>query len=134
MKIKLLIVALVFAFASCKNDKLDLAKAKETAEKCLTAVDKEDYTAVINEYYSNEFASSQTPEELTGKFKKLKEATGAMQSFELKSSDNLAETMQESTIVLTYVVKHERVVTNEKFIIVEEGGKYKISLHAITNE
>jgi len=134
MKIKLLIVAIVFAFASCSSDKLDLAKAKETAEKCLTAIDKEDYPTVINEYYASELGSTQTPEELTAKFKKLKEVTGAMQSFELKSSDNSVEAMKESTATLVYVVKHDRVTTNEKFVIILENGKYKISLHDIKNE
>ena len=134
MKTKLLIVAIIFAFASCSSDKLDIAKAKETAEKCLTAIDKEDYTTVINEYYGSEFGSSQTPQELTDKFKKLKEVTGPMKSFELKASDNSTETMKESSATLTYSVKHERVTTSEIFIIVIESGKYKISSHNITNE
>src|ERR1700752_1939844 len=102
MKIKLFIAALLFVFVSCSNDKLDIAKAKETAEKCLTAIDKEDYTTVINEYYASELGNSQTPEELTGKFKKLKEVTGAMKSFELKASDNSVEAMKESSATLTY--------------------------------
>jgi len=134
MKIKLLISAIIFAFASCSSDKLDLAKAKTAAEGCLTTIDKEDYPAVINEYYATELGNAEPAEELTNKFKKLKEVTGPMQSFELKESANTAEIGKESEAVLTYVVKHARVTTIEKFTVIIESGKYKISSHDIKNE
>ena len=134
MKIKLLIIAIVFAFASCSTDKLDVAKAKESAENCLKAIDKGDYTAVTSEYYSSELASAESVAELSDKFKKLKEVTGEMQSFELKESDSQAVMGEESKVLLTYSVKHARVTTVEKFIVVLESGKYKIASHDIKNE
>lgn len=134
MKAKILIAAFALFLFSCAADKLDIAKARDTAEKCLTAIDKEDYAAVVNDYYSKELNGSQTQEELSAKFKKLKDVTGPMQSFELKSSDNSVEPLKESSCTLTYVVKHERITTNEKFTIIEEDGKYRISQHEIRND
>ena len=134
MKIKLFIVALFFALVSCSGDKLDMAQAKTAAEGCLTAIDKEEYPKVISDYYASELGSAEPAEELTNKFKKLKEVTGPMQSFEFKEGVSSAEMGQESAAVLTYSVKHERVTTTEKFTIIIESGKYKVSSHDIKNE
>jgi hypothetical protein len=134
MKIKLFIAAVIFAFASCSSDKLDPAKAKETVEACLTAIDQGDYAKVKTDYYSSELSSAESAEELTGKFKKLKEVTGDMQSFELKETEQRAELGEESQVILTYNVKHARVATTEKFNVILESGKYKISSHDIKNE
>ncbi len=134
MKIKLFIAITAFSFASCSTDNLDVTKAKESAENCLRAIDQGDYTSVTSEYYSSELASSESSAELTDKFKKLKEVTGAMQSFELRESAMEAAIGEESKIILVYTVKHARISTNEKFIIVLESGKYKIASHDIKNE
>ncbi len=134
MKTKLFIVALLFTFFSCSKNEMDLAKAKETAENCLNTIAKEDYTKVRNEYYSNDLGGAEPAEELDSKFKKLKEVTGDLQSFELKESSISAEMGEETKAVLTYSVKHARVTTIEKFTIIIENGKYKIAGHDIKNE
>ncbi len=134
MKIKLIFAVIAFVFLGCSTDKLDVAKAKESAENYLKAIDKGDYTSVTSEYFSSELASAESIAELSDKFKKLKEVTGAMESFELKSSDSQAVIGEESKVFLTYTVKHARVTTSEKFIVVLESGKYKIALHDIKNE
>lgn len=133
MKIKLLIAAFTFILFSCAGDKIELPKAKECAENCLNAIAKEDYTKVRMEYYSNDLGGAEPAAELESKFKKLKEVTGYMQSFELKESSISAEMGEEAKALLTYEVKHTRVTTTEKFTIIIENGKYKISSHDIKN-
>ena len=133
MKIKLFIVALIFTFFSCAKNEIDLAKAKECAENCMTTIAKEDYTKVRSEYYSNDLGGAEPAEELDNKFKKLKDVTGDLQSFELTESAISSEPGEETKAVLTYTVKHTKVNTIEKFTIVIESGKYKVTGHDIKN-
>ena len=118
----------------CSVTKLDMNAAKETAENCLKAIDKGDYAAVKNTYYSTEFVQSESEEKLTEKFNKLKEVTGKMQSYELKESKEESEAGEEACIKLVYDVKYERVTTHEDFVIIVEGGKHKIASHLVSNQ
>src|SRR5579872_199677 len=129
MKIKLFMIAVIFALVSCKGEKPEIDKAKTAVEACLKAIDKGEYAKVKTEYYSTEFGSGETEEELSGKFKKLKEVTGDMQSFEVKESSLNEEPGEDAKIILVYAVKHARVTTLEKFVVIIEEGKYKITLH-----
>ncbi|MGZ3864322.1 MAG: hypothetical protein ACXVPN_04035 [Bacteroidia bacterium] len=132
MKTKLLIAALTFILLSCAGEKMELPKAKEVAEACLTAIDKGDYAKVKSEYYSDALATA-SADEIDAKFKKLKEVTGDMQSFELTESAVNNNAGEEPSVVLSYNVKHAKINTVEKFVIVLEGSKYKISLHDVRN-
>ena len=68
MKIQLLIAAIAVTLFSCSEPKMDLAKAKETAEGCLKTIDKGDYAKVKSDFYSSELGE-QSAEELENKFK-----------------------------------------------------------------
>lgn len=131
-KINLFVTALAFILFSCAGEKMELPKAKEVAEACLTAIDKGDYAKVKSEYYSDALGGA-SADEMDSKFKKLKDVTGDMQSFELTEStvNNIAG--EEPNVILTYNVKHSKINTVEKFVIVIEGSKYKISLHDVRN-
>ena len=72
MKIKLFIAAIALLIFSCAKNEMELAKAKECAENCLNAIDKEDYTKVRTEYYTNDMGGAEPAGELENKFKKLK--------------------------------------------------------------
>jgi hypothetical protein len=132
MKIKLLIAALAFALFSCSSEKMELPKAKEVAEACLNAIAKEDYAKVKGEYYSDALGAA-SADELDSKFKKLKDVMGEMQSFELTDSAVNNNSGEEPNVILTYTVKHSKVTTTEKFVIIIEGSKYKIMMHDIRN-
>ena len=131
-------IALVFLSSlfimSCSVAKLDMNTAKETAENCLKAIDKGDYAAVKNTYYSTEFIQGESEAKLAEKFDKLKEVTGKMQSYELKESKEESEAGEEACIKLVYDVKYERVTTHEDFVIIIEGGKHKIASHLVSNQ
>ena len=127
----LLSIALLIA---CSMAKLDMNKAKETAENCLKAIDKGDYASVKNNYYTTEFVQGEGEEKLAEKFNKLKAVTGKMESFTLKESKEESEAGEEACIKLVYDVKYERVTTHEDFVIVVEGGKHKIASHLVSNQ
>ena len=132
MKIKLLFAAIVFTLFRCSEPKMDLAKAKETAEGCLKTIDKGDYAKVKSDFYSSELGE-QSAEELESKFKKLKEVTGDIQSIELIESAISNTPGEEPKVMLTYTVKHTKIATTEKFVIIMEGDKYKVALQDIKN-
>ncbi|MGZ3866394.1 MAG: hypothetical protein ACXVNR_08315, partial [Bacteroidia bacterium] len=117
MKSKTLIVILALFLFSCAGEKIELPKAKEVAEACLTAIDKGDYAKVKSEYYSDVLATG-SADELDNKFKKLKEVTGDMQSFELTESLVNNNAGEEPSVILSYNVKHAKVNTVEKFVVV----------------
>lgn len=134
MKKIALFIASFLLVMGCSMGKLEMNKAKETAENCLKAIDKSDYAAVKSTYYTKEFVQSESEEKLAEKFNKLKEITGKMQSYELKESKEENETGEESCIKLVYDVKYERVTTHEDFVIVIEEGVHKIASHLVTNQ
>jgi hypothetical protein len=47
------------------------------------------------------------------------------------STDEFDEVDEESNIQLTYKIKHSKLVSNEKFVIVKEDGIYKIKEHQV---
>jgi hypothetical protein len=132
MKIKLLIAAIAITLFNCAGEKMDLAKAKETAEGCLKTIDKGDYAKVKSDYYSTELGE-QSAEELENKFKKLKEVTGDIQSIELIESAISNAPGEEPKVMLTYSVKHTKITTTEKFVIIMQGDDYKVALQDIKN-
>ncbi|HXB39698.1 MAG TPA: hypothetical protein VNZ49_04100 [Bacteroidia bacterium] len=134
MKTSIFIAAITLFFASCSLEKPNTEKAKQVVENCLKAIDKGDVKTVREEYYTSEFVRAETEEQLAEKFKKLKEVTGAMKSFEMVQNAVQEETGEEASVLLTYLVKHDRVTTREEFVVVVESGKHKISSHLISNE
>jgi hypothetical protein len=134
MKKLLAFASVALLFASCSLEKPNVEKAKEVAEACLQAVDKGDIKTVREEYYTSEFVQAESEAELTEKFKKLRDLTGPITSFEVKESALETEQGEEACVKLTYAVKHERVTTREEFLVVIEGGKHKIGSHIISNE
>jgi len=134
MKNILFAAAVCLLLTNCSLEKPIVEKAKQAVEGCLNAIDKGDIKKVREEFYTSEFVQAETEEELTEKFKKLREVTGAMQSFEAAQGGTQEETGEEASVLLTYTVKHDRVTTREEFVVVIEGGKHKIGSHMISNE
>ncbi|MBC7861526.1 MAG: hypothetical protein IAF38_01050 [Bacteroidia bacterium] len=136
MKIKSLIaITTVILLASCgaASDKVEIAKAKDVCEKTITAIDKGEFDNVKDNYYSTEFSAGTSKEDLTGKFTKLKEACGDLVSYTLKDSSSTAEIGFPAQAVLTYEVKHSKVTTTEKFVVINQFDSYRISSHSVNN-
>ena len=134
MKAKLIITVVTILFASCSSNRLDTTQAQQAVENCLKAIDKGDVATVRSDYYTTEFVQTETEEQLKEKFKKLKEVTGDMKSFEMTQNAMQTETGEEACVLLIYLVKHNRVTTKEEFVVVMESGKHKIGSNLISNE
>jgi len=130
----LILAVIAFTLASCSLEKPNIEKAKAVVEKCLKAANDGDVKTVRDECYTSEFVSAETEEQLKEKFQKLKEVTGNMTSFEAAQAAVQEEVGEEASVLLTYLVKHDRVTTKEEFVVVIEGGKHKIGSHLVTNE
>lgn len=130
----LILVTAVLAFVACSPEKPDAEKAKKVVEECLNAIDKGDIKTVREQYYTSEFVSAESEEELADKFKKLRDITGEMTGFEVMESVVETEMGEEACVRLSYKVKHARVTTREDFVVVIEGGKHKIGSHLVTNQ
>jgi hypothetical protein len=135
MKLKHLFysTAALILSACSAGGKMDYAKAKETCETTMMSIDKGDYQTVIENYYSTEMGGAANTEKLTERFNKMKAATGDLKSYSLKDSSMTSEIGEEAKITLTYEVKHTGVTTTEKFSVVDQGGKYRISNHEVNN-
>ena len=134
MKIKFLITAAsLFLLASCTSEKVDIAKAKVVCENAMKAIDKGEFDKVKNDYYSTEFSEGTSKEDFASKFTKLKEACGDLVSYTLKDSSSAAEPGYEAQAVLTYEVKHSKITTTEKFVVVNDHDGYRIAKHSVNN-
>jgi len=127
---KFLYLLLLF-FASCGWNKVDPAKARAVAENFLTDQKNERYDE-INDYFTPSFNESEPLERKTEKLKKIKDALGAIESFELTDTKETNHGLDEvPTIQLTYKVKYARAAAEQTFIIINDEGTHKITFQNI---
>ena len=107
-------------------------QAKACTEKYLEAVRSENYLEA-DKYYSQLFSESETPEERIEKMKKLTEVMGKITSFQLTDSAEKNEG-DEQLIMFTYKVKHTKINSIEKFMVMKNEGGYEITGHDIKSE
>lgn len=134
MKKLFIAAASALLLAGCSLEKPNAESARQVVEACLRAIDDGDVKAVREEYYTSEFVSAESEQELKEKFRKLQDVTGKMTGFEVTESVLESEMGEEACARIACVVKHERVNTREDFVVVIEGGKHKIGSHMVTNE
>ena|SRR5688572_7447122 len=123
---KILYVTLFF-FASCGWIKVDPEKAKALAESYLTDQKNERYDN-INDYFTPSFNASEPLEQKIEKLKQIKDALGAIESFELTDTKVTERGLDDpSTVQLTYTVKYARGTARQILIVMNEEGKHKIT-------
>ncbi len=120
-------------FLGCGMNKPEVEKAKELAQKLLNDVKSENFTA-INQYYTDSFNDSQPLDLKTDKYNKLKEALGALESFEFIGSKENNAIDNLPAIDLTYKVKYSRITVKFLFTIIKDEGKYKITFQNIESK
>lgn len=111
---------------SCTGQDLKMSEAKTTAETAINLIGNQDFEK-LSEMYSTDFSTSEPKEVRLQKFKQIIDATGPVQSFELKDSTSSNEIGEESRITLTYTVKHANLNTIETYKITKESGNYVIA-------
>ena len=118
--------------SACGMNKLEIPKAKACAEGLLEAVKTEHYQD-LGKYYSNAYNENESTEQRSDKLKQLKEALGAITTYQLTDSMTKGND-GEQALVLTYKVSHTKVTTIEKFVIVKDEGEYRVMGHDIKTE
>ena len=123
----LIVILIAFVLAGCGLGKVDPEKAKAVAEKFLTDQKNEQYDS-INDYFTPSFNESEPLESKKEKLKKIKDALGSIESFQLTDTKVTERGLDDpSTVQLTYTVKYARGTANQIFIIMNEEGKHKIT-------
>jgi hypothetical protein len=141
---------IILLLAACSNEKLKMADAKKCVAEYMDAIQQKDFNKASS-FYASELSghSQQKIEEM----KKLDSVFGEINTAELidsiddsgdivnvkfanninlnDSTDEYDEDDEESNIQLTYKIKHSKLVSNEKFVIVKEDGIYKIKEHQV---
>lgn len=122
---------LLLFFVSCGWTKIDPVKARAVAENFLTDQKNERYDS-INDYFTPSFNESESVEQKIEKLKKIKDALGAMESFELTDTKvNQRGLDDPSTVQFTYKVKYAKAEAVQTFILMNEEGSPKITFQNI---
>jgi len=133
IRIAFVILACVVLFFGCSAP-IDKKKAQSLVESLLMDLKNENY-ASLNSYYSASFNESETLEQKTEKFKRLKETMGGIRSFELISSKENHDTDKGvNELELKYKVVCERVTVVETYLIISDEGDLKIIFQNIENK
>jgi len=127
-----------------------MADAKKCVAEYMDAIKQKDFNKASS-FYASELSGH--PQQRIEEMKKLDSVFGKINTAELidsiddsgdivnvkfvsninlnDSTDEFDEVDEESNIQLTYKIKHSKLVSNEKFVIVKEDGIYKIKEHQV---
>jgi hypothetical protein len=126
MKNFMLFILMGILLCACTGQDMEMSEAKKTAETAINLIGGGEFDK-LSEMYSTDFGASEPKEVRLQKFTQIIEATGPVQSFELKDSVAANEIGEESRITLTYNVKHSKLNTVETYKISKESGNYVIA-------
>lgn len=133
MKKVLLLLLLPMLLASCATDKLNDDQAKAVAEKLINLVSESKYEEA-NALYTVDFQNAEPLDSRKLKFDQLNTSLGKVKTIDLVELKNEQPTGEESRVVLTYSVKHEKVNTREMLVVVKDEGEYRVASHNVTSE
>ncbi|MEP7265110.1 MAG: hypothetical protein ABI772_11460 [Bacteroidota bacterium] len=109
----------------------------ETAQFCvngyLDALRKDDFEAA-DKFYSDSYGLSDEKEGRVEKMKKLQGVLGSVLTYQLKDSLIQADPGEPGKVILTYEVKHRRVTTMEKYVVMNDEGNYRIVGQSVENK
>lgn len=126
-----LFVALVFT--SCSLGKVDKQKGLALANQLLTDIKNEDYSR-IDSYYAPAFSEEEPTEKKIEKYKRLRQAMGPMESFELlEAKEKHDSDTGLNQLILKYKVVCEKVTALQTFVIINDEGQLKIIFQNIQN-
>src|ERR1044071_6582071 len=116
----LLSIFLTFFTAISCVPKPEMNGAKACVQGLLEAIKTENYNDA-GKYYASVYQEKESGEQRTEKLKKLNETLGKIESYQLVDS-LLKDKEGESAMVLTYKIKHSKLTTVEKFVVVKDEG------------
>ena len=134
MKYSITITCLLcILFTSCDWSKVDPTKAKDVAENLMKDMQSGDYSR-LDSYYTASFNESEPLDAKTAKFRKLREALGDVQSWQLVSSqeDNTID-YGGPKLQLRYTLKCARATVTHTLVIINDEGQHKIAFQNFEN-
>jgi hypothetical protein len=133
MKKVIILLLTITLFNACSSDKLEISEAKKAAENLIQELDKGNYNNLAT-YFTDNYNAAESSEKLIEKYKKLKDILGTVTSVLLTDSVLEEKTGEESKWVLTYVVQHTKINSQEIFSVVKEGDAYKVADHSVESK
>jgi hypothetical protein len=132
MKIFSYLFLFVFILA-CNLGKIDELKARTMVESLINDLKNENYSS-LDKYYASSFNESEPMKDKIAKFKRLKEATGPIKSYELISSElNQNSDRGVNELQLKYKVVCDKLTVQHNYLIINDEGHLKIIFQNIEN-
>jgi hypothetical protein len=132
MKIFSYLFFFVFILA-CNLGKIDELKARTMVESLINDLKNENYSS-LDKYYASSFNESEPMQEKIAKFKRLKEATGPIKSYELISSElNQNSDRGVNELQLKYKVVCDKLTVQHNYLVINDEGDLKIIFQNIEN-
>ena len=128
-----LVCWMILLLAACSSEKLQMGEAKKTAESFIWQLDKGNYSD-LSKILSDSYNASESNEKLVEKYKKLKDILGNVKKVQLTESVLEEKTGEESKVILTYLVTHDKLNSQEVFAVVKEGNTYKVADHSVESK
>lgn len=130
---KLCHALVLLIISACSSERLDMQSSIATAESAVKHIGNKEFEELFK-LYSKNFSESEPQETREKKLSKIVDAVGKLQEMTLIDSSRIENTGEESSIVITYKVRHSNTTTTESFTVVKEEGKYLLSDVHITNQ
>jgi hypothetical protein len=130
---KIFVVFAVLLMACSTFTNLDQVKAKALTDELIQKINAGDY-ANLGQYYTNDMNEGESTDTRTAKFQKLKDAEGDFQSMEVQSEKNSTTDNGLPCVVLVYKIKRTKLTTIETYVVVSDGGGYKVAEQKIEQQ
>jgi len=122
---KRIIPILLILLVSCGGQKMELDKAKTTAETLIEVIKAEQFDK-FPDIYSKDFFQNITQQQWIDDLNKLKEILGSIDSYTLTETNFEHNIDKPDDIVLVYEIQHSKFKSHQTFTIIIEDGKYKV--------
>jgi hypothetical protein len=127
-KLMLIITAFICGCSSFKHPDMD--KSKAVVETLIQKENSGDYAATT-QYYTDDFNKSEPLDVRTTKFQQLHDALGDYISAACVKAVDSTDLNDFPSVYLEYKVKHSKLTSDERFMVIREEGSLKVELHNI---
>ena len=124
---RILLLSLALFFSSCGSDVPEFTPSRILALKAQNSFSSGDY-ASLEAMFAEEFAEGESSSSRAAKFKTLNEVIGKSLSCEVADSSLDARPGEVARITYTIASKNVNVNSLNTFVIVKQGGDYKIAM------
>ena len=132
MKSFIVLFSTILLFSACAL-KVNQTEARAMAENLLTDLKNENYTE-LDKYFTDLSNEGQSQEKKEERYKRLKDTTGAIKSFEFIDAKVEYDNEQHlNQLTLKYKVVCEKITVMQTFLFINDEGTSKIIFQNIEN-